>query len=544
MATMTFQINDASTSTGNPAVWVTVTENADGTLTFNVWQEGGVIGDLRGLFFDISDESILNSLVITSPDGTMTEYRIGNDTIKDLGDGANMNGLLGSDKGYDIGVEVGTSGIGSNDIQSFSFTLDSTARDLTLADLGGVDFAARLTSVGVVGGTRADSSKILEITSQAIEANNDLAVVDEDSDGSGNVFSNDQAGSGTTTVTGWSGGVVGSQIALSSEGDIIGTLKLNADGSYVLDASAADELSEGEQIVYNFSYDVRNQTEATSWSDDKASFTVVVNGQNDGPDANNDAAGNVEEGSLLSGNVTANDTDVDRLDTHTYSLSSPWDGPGSLTFNADGTWTYDSGDLADLNNGQVRDLSFQYVMTDNHGASDTATVSFSVTGVGGGNDTGGDNTDGDGTGSQDSFPTFEKDISHAVLVFETTSGDRNSDGYYTVKIDGWDGQTDLDASIDTILSWLVANDQNISTDTVFMGAQLKGGSVGGADDSYDDYWAADGDSSYTVEDVLTTKRNDGDATVTAWYSDDTAPVDMSQTFQTQVDQTYLYETVI
>lgn len=36
MSTMTFQVNDASTSGGYPAVWVTITENADGTLTFNV----------------------------------------------------------------------------------------------------------------------------------------------------------------------------------------------------------------------------------------------------------------------------------------------------------------------------------------------------------------------------------------------------------------------------------------------------------------------------------------------------------------------------
>jgi hypothetical protein len=98
-----------------------------------------------------------------------------------------------------------------------------------------------------------------------------------------------------------------------------------------------------------------------------------------------------------------------------------------------------------------------------------------------------------------------------VLVFDTTSGDANGDGYYTVKIDGYENQTDLDNDIDAIIAWLIANDANIDADTVLLGAQLKGGSVGNADGSYDDFWAADGDASYSIVDVETNKPNDGDA---------------------------------
>ena len=143
----------------------------------------------------------------------------------------------------------------------------------------------------------------------------------------------------------------------------------------------------------------------------------------------------------------------------------------------------------------------------------------------------------------DSYPDFEKDISHAVLVFDTTSGDANGDGYYTVKIDGYENQTDLDNDIDAIIAWLIANDANIDADTDLLGAQLKGGSVGNADGSYDDFWAADGDASYSIVDVETNKPNDGDATVTAWVSDDTQVVDVDQNSQTNVDQTYQYEDV-
>lgn len=380
MATMTFQINDASTGSTNPAVWVTITENANGTLSFNVWQEGGIIGDLRGLFFDVADESVLKSLVITA---ASTDIRIGDDSIKDLGDGSNMNGLLGTDKGYDIGIEIGTSGIGKDDVRSYSFTLDSTARDLTLQDFANVDFAARLTSVGTIGGQRADSSKILELTSQALDLSGATALVAENSAVTGNVLSSVSL-TGSTVVTGWTGGAAGAQLALESEGDLIGTVRLNADGSYVLDASAGDELSAGESIVYNLSYNARNQDEATSWSEDSASFTVVVEGRNDGPDARDDEGGSVKENEVLSGSVTANDSDIDRLDTHTWALvENSLTGQGSVVMNADGTWSYDAGGAYDsLNDGESVELSFQYAMTDNHGASDLATVSFRVEGVG------------------------------------------------------------------------------------------------------------------------------------------------------------------
>lgn len=388
MATMTFQINDASTGGTNPAVWITVTENANGTLAFNVTQEGGVIGDLRGLFFDVSDESILGSLKVIS---TSTDVRIGDDSIKDLGDGANMNGLLGSDKGYDVGIEVGSAGIGKgDDIRSYSFSLDSTARDLTLADVANVDFAARLTSVGMIGGTRADSSKILEITSQAIDARFDLVIAEENTFTNGNLLTNDVTAGGGNTVTSWSAGSVGGTVMLESEGDAVGLLRLTADGGYTLDTSMGDRLSEGESIVYNYTYGVRNQTETTSWSDDVASMTVIVNGKNDGPVAGNDLAYASENGDVTSGTVLANDSDIDRLDTISVVSWTGGDlgrsitinnGAGaSVTLNADGSYALDAVEADALSAGETVTQSFEYVLSDNHGATDVATFSVTVTG--------------------------------------------------------------------------------------------------------------------------------------------------------------------
>lgn len=469
MASMTFQVNDASTSAGYPEVWVTITENADGTLTFSLTQKGGIVGDLRGVFFDLNDETVTSSLKVVGEN--ITGFRTGDDSVKDLGDGANMNGLLGSDKGYDAGIKIGSAGIGNDDIQSYSFTLASSARALTLQDFANVDFGVRLTSVGTIGGSRGDSSKIMETTSAAIDARDDSACVDENATASGNVLANDIAPSGITTFTGWTGG--GGTIALANAAGT--TLTLNADGSWSLDASAADALSEGEHLTYSFTYSARNQTEATSWSDDSATFTVHVTGKNDGPDAQDDDGGHMLENGSLTGSVTANDTDVDRLDTHVWSLVS-FGGEGNLTFNENGTWSYDAGGAYDyLNNGQSVVLSFDYAMTDNHGARDVATVSFRIDGVGGITPP----PPPPPPPSQDDFPRWGQDISNITLVFHQSAGDakpKSGDGYYTVKIDvPGSFNDDLDISIGAILAALDAADTNITGDSELLGVVIKGG---------------------------------------------------------------------
>lgn len=396
MANMTFQINDAGGKA--PAVWVTISENADGTLRFDLKVDGSYTGDLRGLFFDLADESLINSLQVAPVTAGFTELQVGNDTVKDLGGGATMNGMLGSTDtaGFDVGIEIGTSGIGKDDYQTFSFVLDSTARDLTLADMANVDFGVRLTSVGEIDGSRTDSSKILETTSTAIDAGDDAAVASENNTVSGNVLTNDARGlpaSDVVTVTGWEGGNLGEAVVLTNaEG---ATLTLNADGSYVVDASAADRLSEGEHLEYSFTYDAKAQNEATSWSSDTGVFTVTVDGVNDGPVAQDDNPDNIAEGGSASGNVLVNDYDIDRLDTIQVSAVNGQEiGPdgsttltlasgATVTIAADGTYAYDTnGAFDDLVAGEQATDSFEYTIADNNGATATATVTLRIDGSG------------------------------------------------------------------------------------------------------------------------------------------------------------------
>ena len=55
-------------------------------------------------------------------------------------------------------------------------------------------------------------------------------------------------------LTGWSGGTLGTAYAFAELK--YATIRLNANGSYVVDASAADSLAAGQTVSHTFTYDV------------------------------------------------------------------------------------------------------------------------------------------------------------------------------------------------------------------------------------------------------------------------------------------------
>src|SRR5690606_1554237 len=101
---------------GEPGTLINVTETAEGTLDFRVRVIdiiGGPgdkpdIGDLRGLFFHVSDESLLGTLSIEGRD--VTDLGIGANKVSNLKGGANMNGAGKPATPFDVGIEFGTQG--------------------------------------------------------------------------------------------------------------------------------------------------------------------------------------------------------------------------------------------------------------------------------------------------------------------------------------------------------------------------------------------------------------------------------------------------
>lgn len=90
----------------------------------------------------------------------------------------------------------------------------------------------------------------------------------------------------------------------------------------------------------------------------------------------------------------------------------------------------------------------------------------------------------------DHFPEWPQDISHITLYFNADEAcDTNGDGVYTVKIDTPTAfPDDLDDSIDTILAWIIENDDCVSEESQLLGVAIKGGKV------EEQYFAMDGDT--------------------------------------------------
>ena len=164
---------------GAPGVQISATE-VDGNIVFtvDVTDPYGSSGDLRGLFFHL-DESELSGLTITNADPLLAEWQAGANSIIDLGKGANMHGAVKT--GFDVGLEWGTPGGSADDINfPVSFTLENSTGDLTLDDLGGMLFGARLDSIGGPGGQPGSSSKLTTIAPFAPDAIDDSVDMYED----------------------------------------------------------------------------------------------------------------------------------------------------------------------------------------------------------------------------------------------------------------------------------------------------------------------------------------------------------------------------
>ena len=303
MRSMTFQIDDQSTGTAIPAVVVTITENADGTVSFTVTVVGDYTGDLRGFFFDLADEGLIGTLSVAQSSAGFTELQQADDAVLNLDGGSNMLGLSGSEGGYDAGIEIGTAGTSSDDYHSFSFTLSSSEGPLTLEDFANVDFGVRLTSVGEVDGSRTEGAKLLETTSSAVDARDDANEVHEDSPANpvtGNVFHNDLNLAAARSVTAVNGST--DAVGLEIEG-IYGSLRLNADGtySYTLDNANASvqALADGQTITESFSYTALSADETTSSSTDSANLAITIVGTNDGPVAVDDVVAGAGASTVL-----------------------------------------------------------------------------------------------------------------------------------------------------------------------------------------------------------------------------------------------------
>jgi len=118
MATISFLVNGTAANQAKPMAWVTVEEVTGGALLFKVKQVGGAMGNLHGVYFDIVDESILNTLRVTA---VSNDIRVSEEAVSCLKNGTDAS-------------QACVSNSSQEGMSSYSFTLLSTARALSLCD--------------------------------------------------------------------------------------------------------------------------------------------------------------------------------------------------------------------------------------------------------------------------------------------------------------------------------------------------------------------------------------------------------------------------
>ncbi len=185
---------------------------------------------------------------------------------------------------------------------------------------------------------------------------------------------------------------------------------LNLDGSGSSDPDG-DPLTFEWDLNYDggmFDVDVVGETPTADWAalqaagvDDDGSFTValrVTDGQgglhiatasltvnNLPPTAADDSGPGFttgEDGAFTTGNVLANDTDPNPLDTLSVSGIDTTLTQGTVVDNGDGTFDYDpNGQFDSLNTGEQAFDTFTYTLQDDDGGTNVATVTVTINGA-------------------------------------------------------------------------------------------------------------------------------------------------------------------
>jgi VCBS repeat-containing protein len=137
-----------------------------------------------------------------------------------------------------------------------------------------------------------------------------------------------------------------------------------------------DELAVGESEIVLISYSITDEFGATSSS----TVSVTVTGTNDGPVANPDTDSTSENQAILV-DVLANDEDVDNGAILTVVAASAPAGQGSASVVGNQVEFDPGSDFDDLAEGQTEIVVVSYTIEDEHGASDSSTITITVTGT-------------------------------------------------------------------------------------------------------------------------------------------------------------------
>jgi VCBS repeat-containing protein len=258
-------------------------------------------------------------------------------------------------------VEIYLAAPNSNDMSGgFQFGEGAEYIGTVIADATGA-FSTTLTSpsltptsmltaiaIDTTSHNTSEFSQVIPVLHFRLQAQDDVATVNEGGTLSGDASTND-----ITTA--------GSEVTYTLANPTTnGTLVLNPNGTFTYDHDGT------EATVDSFDYVVTDNHGETS----TATVTITITNQNDPPIAGNDSFSVVEDG-LLNATVSANDSDAED-DTLAYTLLSPTTS-GTVNLNGDGTFTYSPN--ANFHGTDT----FSYEVSDGNGGTHSATVTIEVT---------------------------------------------------------------------------------------------------------------------------------------------------------------------
>jgi VCBS repeat-containing protein len=136
-----------------------------------------------------------------------------------------------------------------------------------------------------------------------------------------------------------------------------------------------DDLAAGDSEIVVVDYTISDEHGATASS----TVTITVTGANDGPVANADSRTTSENNAVVV-DVLGNDVDVDREAVLTVIAASAPAGQGVVTVVENEVRFDPGGDFDHLASGESAVVVISYTIEDEHGASDSSTVTITVQG--------------------------------------------------------------------------------------------------------------------------------------------------------------------
>jgi VCBS repeat-containing protein len=274
--------------------------------------------------------------------------------------------------GQDYVSSLGTLKVTSDGSYQFTIADSPAVRELSLNEISKLSFNY---TIGNNSGS-ANGTLTINVTgvNDAPVGQGDIAEVDLSTStltATGNVLTNDSDIDKGDSKNATAGSFTGRY----------GTLTLTADGgyTYTLDPVLAKTVSAAAPGTDIFTYKLTDANGASA----EATLTINIKGVNDAPIAQADAAQVDERSGTLTatGNVLANDSDIDTGDRLSVTPGGFQGSYGTLTLAADGSYTYtlDPIRAQQLTAATNAKDVFNYTVIDSSGATATSALTVNIT---------------------------------------------------------------------------------------------------------------------------------------------------------------------